>query len=190
MASFASDVNASLSAARKEWGWFLALGIVLMALGIAAIIYQSASTTASVVALGAILMVAGIFQLFAAFQARGAGHVLLYLLLGVLDLVIGFVLLEDPTAGALAVTLVLSVYLMFSGIFRIIYALWIQFPYYGWAALAGLLSFVLGIMLLSHWPVASFWFLGFAVGVNLILLGVSWSTLAFKLRSALSPAIH
>jgi uncharacterized membrane protein HdeD (DUF308 family) len=190
MASFASEVNASLSAARKEWGWFLALGIGLIALGIAAIMYQSTSTTASVIALGAILMVAGVFQLFAAFQARGAGHVLLYLLLGALDLIVGFVLVEDPTAGALAVTLVLAVYLMFSGVFRIIYAFWVQFPYYGWAAFAGLLSLALGIMLLSEWPVSAFWFLGFAVGVNLILVGISWSALALKLRSALSPAIQ
>jgi uncharacterized membrane protein HdeD (DUF308 family) len=184
MSSIISDVGASLSTARKDWGWFLALGIGLIALGVVAIYYESNATMASVVALGAIIMVAGVIQLFSAFQARGAGHVILYLLLGALDLVVGFVLIEDPTAGALAVTLVLAVYLMFSGIFRTIYALWAQFPQYGWAVFGGLVTLVLGIMLLAQWPTSAFWFLGFAVGVNLILLGISWSALALKLKPA------
>ena len=183
MSTIASEVNASISAVRKEWGWFLTLGIALIVLGVAAIFYQTTSTVYSVVALGAIIVIAGIAQLFAAFQARGAGHVILYLLIGVLDLVVGFVLVRDPTAGALAVTLVLSVYLMFGGISRVIYALWMQFPQYGWAVFSGIVTLVLGILLFLQWPVSAFWFLGFAVGVYLILFGISWSTLAFKLKS-------
>lgn len=185
MSSLFSEVNASLSAARKEWGWFLALGIGLTVLGIAAIVYQGDSTYASVIALGVIVFVAGVVQLAAAFKARGAGHVLLYLLLGALDIAVGVVLIKDPTAGALAVTLVLSVYLMVGGLFRIFYSLWMQFPMYGWAAFAGLVSVALGVLLLAQWPTSAFWFLGFAVGVNFILLGVSWSVLAFKLKSNL-----
>jgi uncharacterized membrane protein HdeD (DUF308 family) len=190
MSSIVSDVNASLSAARKEWGWFLALGIALIALGVAAILYETTSTFASVIALGAIILVAGVMQLFAAFQARGAGHVLLYLLLGALDIVVGFVLIEEPSAGALAVTLVLSVYLMFSGIFRIIYSLWMQFPLYGWAAFAGLVTLALGILLFAQWPTSAFWFLGFAVGVNFILLGTAWSVLAFRLKSSVDSVTN
>jgi uncharacterized membrane protein HdeD (DUF308 family) len=184
VSSIISEVNASLSGARKEWGWFLTLGIALVALGVAAIVYESTATVASVVALGAIIFIAGIVQLFAAFQARGAGHVILYLLVGALELVVGFVLIAEPGAGALAVTLLLSVYFMFSGIFRIIYSLWMQFPLYGWAALSGLVALALGIMLYAQWPTSAYWFLGFAVGVNFILLGISWSALAFKLKPA------
>lgn len=188
MNSLASEVNASLLAARKEWGWFLALGIGLVAVGIAAIMYQGTSTIASVLALGVIVLFAGVMQLFAAFQSRGAGHVLLYLLLGVLDVCVGVVLIEYPAAGALAVTLVLAAYLMFSGTFRVIYSLWMQFPMYGWAAFSGVITLALGVLLLAQWPTSGFWFLGFAVGVNFILLGVSWSVLAFKLRSSLDTA--
>ena len=184
MASIVSNVAASLYEAHKEWGWFLAMGIALTILGIAAIAYQTTSTMASVITLGLIVIIAGVVQLFMAFQARGAGHVVLYLLIGALDLVVGFVLVRDPAAGALAVTLVLSVYLMFGGIFRTIYALWAQFPQYGWAVLSGLITLLLGVLLFAQWPVSAIWFLGFAVGLNLIFLGVSWSMLAFKLKAA------
>lgn len=188
MASIISEARASLSAAHKDWGWFLALGIALIVLGAAAIVYETYSTIASVIALGVFIFLGGVMQLFAAFQTRGAGHVILYLLVGVLELVVGFILWDEPAAGALAVTLVLAVYFMFSGIFRLIYSLWMQFPHYGWAAFSGLITFVLGILLWAQWPTSAFWFLGFAVGVNFILFGISWCALALNLKSIPSAA--
>jgi uncharacterized membrane protein HdeD (DUF308 family) len=184
MASLVSDMSASVDQLRKQWGWFLALGIGLIVLGILAMMYTSRATIASVVGLGFILLVAGAVQTFAAFQARGAGHVILYLLLGALDIIVGVVLIESPAAGALAVTLVLAVYFMFSGVFRFVYSLWAQFPMYGWAALSGIVSVALGVLLLAQWPSSAFWFLGFAVGVNFILVGVSWSIVAFRIKPA------
>lgn len=178
-----ADASASLSAVRKEWGWFLAIGIGLVLLGVAAIFYQSTSTITSVIVLGTIVFAAGIVQLFLAFQARGAGHVILALLVGGLDVVVGFALMQHPGAGALLVTLILAVYLIFSGVSRIFYALWLQFPQYGWAAFSGLVSVALGILLWAQWPVSAFWFIGFAVGVNFIFLGMSLSAFAFRLRS-------
>lgn len=184
MASLVGDLSASLDAVRKEWGWFLALGIALIVLGALAVMYTGRATFASVIGLGGIFIIAGALQTFAAFQARGAGHVILYLLLGALDIVVGAVMIESPTAGALAVTLVLATYFMFGGVFRFVYALWAQFPMYGWAALSGIVSVVLGVLLLAQWPTSAFWFLGFAVGVNFILLGISWSVVAFRLKPA------
>ncbi len=186
MKTLVSDVNDSLSAIRKEWGWFLALGIALVALGVFAILYQGQSTMASVIALGAIMMTAGIFQLALMFQAHGAGHVILYLLLGVLELVVGFALIQHPAAGALAVTLVLSAYFVIGGVYRVIFALSLQFPQYGWVAFSGVIMAALGVMLWAQWPISALWFLGFAVGVNFVLIGVSWIALAIRVRSALN----
>ena len=184
MREMAEDINQTVATVRKAWGWVLTVGVVLIALGAAAIIYEATSTIASVVAVGAIIFIGGIFQLVAAFQARGAGHVILYLLMGALELVVGFVLMEDPNLGAATLTIVLAVYLMFSGIYRVIFSLWTQFPNYGWSVLSGIIAFVLGVMLLGQWPSASSWFIGFAVGVNFIMLGIAYSALAFKLKPA------
>lgn len=184
-----SDANDAVSAIRKEWGWFLALGILIAALGVFAILYQGTSTIATVIALGAILMTAGIIQLALIVQAHGAGHVILYLFLGALDLVVGFVLIQHPWAGALAVTLVLSAYFIIGGIYRVFYALWLQFPQYGWVAFSGVVMAALGVMLWAQWPTSAFWFLGFAVGVNFVLIGVSWIALAIRVRSAVNAPI-
>jgi uncharacterized membrane protein HdeD (DUF308 family) len=182
VSSLVSDVDMSLSNVRKVWGSLLVVGIALIVLGAAAIIYDASATTVSVFALGLIIFIAGIIQLLAAFQARGAGHVILFLLVGALELVVGSVLMKDTSAGASAVTLILAVYFMFSGLFRVFYSLWAQFPQYGWAVFSGIATFALGVTLYVQWPNASAWFLGFAVGLNFLLFGISWTALALKLK--------
>jgi uncharacterized membrane protein HdeD (DUF308 family) len=184
VSSIVSDVDTSLSNARKIWGTLLAVGIALIVLGAAAIIYDVSATIVSIFALGVMIFIAGIIQVLAAFQARGAGHVILFLLVGALELVVGYVLMKDPSVGASAVTLILAVYFMFSGIFRVFYSLWAQFPQYGWAVFSGIVTFALGVMLCTQWPNASDWFLGFAVGLNFLLFGISWTALALKLKPA------
>jgi uncharacterized membrane protein HdeD (DUF308 family) len=105
-------------------------------------------------------------------------------LVGALDIIVGLMLLQHPTAGALTITLLLGALFVFSGIYRFVAALWLQFPYYGWAAFSGLVSLVLGVLLWMQWPISGFWFIGFAVGVNFIFAGIAWSSLALKLKTA------
>ena len=187
MSSIIGDVNAALQDAKKEWGWFLALGLGLIVLGALAIIYEEIATLASISALGVFLIIAGIMQLAAAVFARGAGHVVLYLLFGALEVLVGLVVFAHPVAGALIVTLTLAVYLIFSGVFRVVYSLWAQMPHYGWAVFAGLLAIGLGVLLWAQWPSSAVWFLGFAVGVNFIFAGTAWTALALRLRSGFVP---
>jgi len=189
MTSIISQFNETVDTIRKEWGWFLALGLGLIALGVFAIVYEQIATLASVSALGIMLVVAGALQLAAAFRARGAGHVVLYLLFGLLEALAGFVLIGHPIGGALVVTLTLAIYLIFTGTFRFIYALWSQLPGYGWAAFAGVLSIVLGVLLWMQWPTSAVWFLGFAVGVNFVFAGTSFTALALRLHTGQSPAL-
>jgi uncharacterized membrane protein HdeD (DUF308 family) len=166
------------------WGWYLALGIALVVLGAYCIYAETTATIASVVVIGAVLMISGILQLVAAIMARGAGHVILLLLVGALDIIVGLILVGHPEFGALIITLFLAALFLFGGIYRFVAALWLQFPHYGWVAFSGLVSVALGILLWMQWPVSAFWFIGLAVGVNLIFAGVTWSSIALKLKSA------
>jgi uncharacterized membrane protein HdeD (DUF308 family) len=174
-------------AVQNQWGWYLTLGIVLIASGILAIIYQGTATVASVVVFGVLLIIAGATHLIAAFQSRGAGHVPLLLLIGLLDLVVGWIIVQHPDAGALTLTLLLAALFVFTGIYQFVAALWLQLPNYGWYALSGIISFVLGVMLWMQWPVSAVWFIGFAVGVYFVFAGVAWTAFAVKIRPA-APA--
>ena len=184
MSTLVNNITESVRETRKEWGWYLALGILLMAVGVFAIYSGYAATRASVIVLGAVLLAAGVIQLAAMFGARGAGHVILFLLVGLLDIIVGVMLIEHPDAGALLLTLLLAVAFFFGGILRFFIANLLQFPQYGWAAFSGILTSILGLLLWMQWPVSAAWFIGFVVGLNFIFAGVAWSAVAFKLKPA------
>lgn len=183
MKTIAQNIAGSVNEAHKQWGWYLALGIVLIASGAYALYAVTAATIASIIVLGAILCIAGLFQLAAAVFARGAGHVILGLLIGALDLIVGLMVLQHPGAGALTVTLLLAALFVFAGLYRFVLSLALQFPNYGWAAFSGLATFTLGILLWMQWPISAEWFIGFVVGLNFIFAGISWSAIALKLKS-------
>ncbi|HTJ27531.1 MAG TPA: HdeD family acid-resistance protein [Candidatus Limnocylindria bacterium] len=169
---------------RKEWGWLLAIGIIEIAVGVYCLTSQITATLASVVALGVLLFVVGVAEIVGAFRAHGAGHVILFLLGGLLSIVVGLALMSRPGAGALTVTLLLAAMLVVGGIYRFWAALAIQFPHYGWAAISGVLSCILGVLLWAQWPISALWFIGFIVGLNFIFTGAWLSSLAFRLKNA------
>jgi uncharacterized membrane protein HdeD (DUF308 family) len=183
MRRMAADVAGSIQEAHRMWGWYLALGVLLILVGGYAIVNGMAATLASVIVLGILLLIAGIAQLIGAFMARGAGHVILLLLVGALDLVVGWMLIQHPGLGALTLTLLLSVLLVFGGIFRFVAALWLQFPHYGWVAFSGFITFALGVLLWMSWPISAEWFIGFAVGVSFIFAGIGWAAMGWKLKA-------
>jgi len=152
-------------------------GIAMLVLGTAAVIYDVTATIASVVLFGWLLMLAGIMQIVHAFQVRSWSGFFLYLLDGILRATVGTFLVVYPGLGALSLTLVLSFYFIVGGLFKTIGSIVLQFPSWGWSVASGLMSVALGVMLAIQWPTSGTWFIGFAVGLDLILYG--WALLMF-----------
>ena len=73
---------------------------------------------------------------------------------------------------------------VFTVVFRFIAALWLQFPYYDWVALGGIVSTTLGVLLWYQWADRSSWFLGIAVGLSFIAGGAAWCAFAVNLKTA------
>ncbi|MBV8721067.1 MAG: HdeD family acid-resistance protein [Candidatus Eremiobacteraeota bacterium] len=168
----------------RQWGWYLALGLLTVALGVYCIYAETAATMASVIMLGGILIAVGVFYVVALLAARpNFGHGLLMLLTAAFDVFVGLTLIRHPELGALAVTLFIAGLLIVAGAFRFFSALWLQLPQYGWAAFSGVLSVVLGILLWAQWPISAYWFIGFALGLTLVFDGAAWCSLALKFKS-------
>ena len=170
--------NSSLFAAgieevRKSWGWFLVSGIVLMVLGAVCIVKAQTATTFSILALGWVLTISGVMWLVNSLQAWTWGGFFVYLLNALIRGVTGYLLIRHPDAGAAGVTMVLAVLFIVGGLFRVGGASAIQFPRWGWTVFAGVVSTVLGISLLIAWPTASSYFIGIAVGTDLIFDGAA-----------------
>jgi uncharacterized membrane protein HdeD (DUF308 family) len=95
--------------------------------------------------------------------------------------VIGLLIIIKPLLGAEALTLMLAVYFLLAGAFRLVGAFVAGSPARLWVAFVGLVDLVLGIMILNHWPSDSLWVIGLFVAINLIFSGTLWMSLALAL---------
>jgi uncharacterized membrane protein HdeD (DUF308 family) len=173
---------------RPKWGWLFALGITMVVLGTIALFIMPAATIGTVLVLGWLLIFSGIIEMVHAFRVRRWGGLFLHLIGGVLGVLVGLLVVTHPLVGAMAWTLLFASFFTVVGLFRLITAIRLKFPNWGWAVFDGAITLVLGIMLWASWPVSAVWFLGLAVGVSLILRGWSYVMFSLAIRS-LTPAI-
>ena len=168
---------------RHRWGWILALGILMVLLGTFAFIIAPAATLGTVLVLGWLLVVSGVFEAIHAFRVRRWGGLFLHLIGGVLGIFIGLLVVTHPVAGALAWTLLFASFFTAIGLFRLISALSLRFPKWGWAVFDGIITLGLGVLLWANWPWSGLWFLGVAVGTSLVLRGWSYVMFALAIHS-------
>ena len=180
--------RAALAALHRNWGWLLAFGVVLAAAGAAAILYPVAATIVTVEVFGVFLLVSGGAQLAGAFWARGWDGVLVAVLLGALYPIAGVILLERPALGAAGYTLFLAMFFFASGAIRVGVAVVHRFHGWGWAALGGAVSLLLGLLIWQSFPEAAFWVIGTFVGIDLLFAGLSWVMLALAVKRLPGPA--
>jgi uncharacterized membrane protein HdeD (DUF308 family) len=178
-----SRVSSDTAPLRAKWGWIVALGVVYVIAGFIALGSVVMATVASVLVVGAMMIVAGVAEVFSAFQIKSWGKFLLWALLGVLYIIAGFVTFENPLLAAALLTLILGASLVASGIMRIIlgFSMKRETPWV-WVLLSGVITLLLGLLVLAHWPVSSLYILGVFLGIDLIMAGAAWIGLGFGLR--------
>jgi len=173
MTSLTDLFAAGVDQVRKSWRWFLVVGIVLIILGGVCVGKAQTATTFSILALGWVLAISGVAWLVCSFYALSWQGFFLHLLNAIIRGVIGYLLIRHPDAGAAGVTLLLAALFIVGGIFRGVGASVIRFPRWTWTVFSGLVSFVLGVYLLTTWPLASTYFIGVVIGVDLIFDGAA-----------------
>jgi len=178
-----------LAALGKEWFWFLALGIGLVIGGIVAIMYPIIATFAFVKVLGLLLLIAGIVQAFSAFWAPNWSGRLLHIVIGILYVVVGVMLIDNPWESAEVLTVLMAAFLIVSGIFRIILPMQMRFHNWGWPVLNGFISLLLGILIWIQLPGVELWVIGLFLGIDFIFNGWAWIMFGLTVRQhAHAPA--
>jgi uncharacterized membrane protein HdeD (DUF308 family) len=178
-----SRAASEIAPLRAKWGWIVTLGAVYVIAGFIALGSVVVATVASVLIVGVAMIVAGIAEVINAFQVKSWGKFLLWALLGVLYIIAGFVTFENPLLAAALLTLVLGASLVASGIMRIILAFSMkrETPWM-WVALSGMITLLLGLLILAHWPINSVYILGLFLGIDLIFAGAGWIGIGLGLR--------
>lgn len=163
-------------------GWLLALGIVLIVVGTFAVVVSFGATLATVLLFGWLMLFTGAIEVGYSFhQAKWTG-ILLHVVNGALSLVAGFLLVANPAAGALVLTLLMAMFFMIGGVFRIVTTIVMKLPHRGWLLLSGIVTLLLGIFIWRQLPGAAVWVIGTFVGIDMLFIGWSWVMLALAAR--------
>lgn len=165
---------AGKAAIAGKWGWFVALGVLLIMCGGLAFGNLLMATVASVYYVGLIMLIGGLLNLAHAFQVKGWDSVLYWLLSGACYAIAGLFAFINPVLASSVLTVLMAVALIVAGCFRI----WVSFKLrpiqgWGWVALGGLVTLAAGLIIASGWPVNSLWILGLFLAVDLVMQGLS-----------------
>ena len=172
-----------LQSLRQHWWCFLLLGMAMVILGTICIVDPLLPSVASVVVLGFVLMSGGIAQIISSVWAGKWSGMLLSTMIGVLYVVVGYMIVDAPVVNMVIITKFIAIFLIVSGVFRIVSSLALRFPGWGWALINGGVTLLLGIIINRQLPEAALWVIGLFVGLEMLFNGWAWVMLSLGLRA-------
>ncbi len=175
-------IHESLKDLHDNWGWFVALGVALIVLGLVAMSYSVAATISTALVFGFFLLGAGVCYLVGAFFTRGWGGFFLSLLAGVLHLAAGVIVLNHPFEAVILYTLLMAVFFFVEGLFRCVAAIAGRFRHWGWMLFNGVVTLLLGVFIWRQWPISGLYVVGLFLGIDLVISGVSYVSLGLNAR--------
>lgn len=168
---------------RKQWKWFVGVGILLVIIGCLALANAFIATVASMYFFGFAIIVSGILEIIHAFQLRSGSNALFWGGCGIIYTIAGIAVIANPTMASSVLTLLLAIMFIFLGIVRIWQGIRIwHYDGSGWIIFSGILSLLLGILILSGWPINSLWIIGLFLGIDLLFQGWSYLLFGFAIR--------
>jgi uncharacterized membrane protein HdeD (DUF308 family) len=166
-----------------RWKWYVVFGVVLLVLGVIAFGNVVQATLVTTIFVGWLLVFGGIMQIVGAFTARGStGIRILMAILAILFVIVGWNLVAEPLRGTIALTIVVSIVLIADGIVRLIGAFMGPSGHRLLGVFLGVINIILGVWLYTGIPLSGL-ALGFFLGLELLMAGISWIVIGFMARS-------
>lgn len=177
------SLGGAIESLRSRWGWFVAYGAICLVFGIAALVLAAASTLAVVFFIALMLILAGGVEIVIGFNSRDWPAFFLWVISGLFYLVFGAFALAQPVVAAAALTVVVGIGFLIAGIVRI----WLGYQLPAgpkvYIVLAGVVTTLLGVLILAGWPGNTLLILGTLFGVDMVFYGAGWIGLGLKLRA-------
>lgn len=168
---------------RGKWGAILAFGLLLMLLGVASLAFVLFSTLAMVTLNGVLFVVAGAAEIGVGMHARSWSRFFLWVAGGVLYILAGVFCIFYPLAASAILTLMIGAGLIAAAIVRAYLSFELPAgPKRSLVWLGCLVTFLLGLVIVTHWPMSSAYVLGTLLGVDLLFHGAGWAFFALGLR--------
>ena len=179
-----------LASLHEHWRFYLIEGIVLIALGAAAIVVPPIATLTITIFLGWLLAISGLVGLFTTLRMRGVPGFWWALFSAVLAIFVGGLLIGEPISGAFSLTFLLIAFFIIEGVVSVMFALDHRRELagaWGWMLASGIVDLVLATIILAGLPGTAAWAIGLLVGINLTFGGVALVAMALQARK-IDPA--
>ena len=179
----------SEESAKKPTGWMIFLGILVIVAGFLAIFSPFIAGISITIFIGALLIVVGVAQLIHAFSLKFKQGLIATILLGLLSIAAGIFIMAEPLEALLGLTIVLGIFFIADGIGWIVMA----FNHkpekgWGWTLFSGIISILLGILILAQWPLSGVWAIGVLFGVRMLTAGFGMAFFGSAIRSIRKPS--
>ena len=174
--------GAAPRAMRRSWGWILAHGILLIAIGALAMFNPVPTNFAVGVLFGILLLIVGISSFVAGFRDFGWQTKVVDFLFGLLALIGAFVFLAMPVLSATSLVWAAGLFFIVNGLFELYHG-FKSSEHRAMLLIVGAIDLLLGIYLAFLMPIGSqILALAWFVGLAFIFRGVLLSILAFRVR--------
>lgn len=171
-----------------NWKPLVAQGVVIMLTGIALtmvcivrpnVIILSARELSWLPASGMVILALGLVECLDAFLAEETRDFLQNLQVGVLDTVIGALIIFSVAEEPARFSMMIANYLIVRGIVRVTLIHALQMPRAALSSIGGFLSIIMGFMIWMGWPSTAGWFLSLCMNVEIAVRG--WAIIIFAL---------
>jgi len=180
----AHSLGETMERLRGKWAAITAFGVLLVVLGAAALFFSLLATIVTVTLNGVLFLIAGGAEIGIGMHSRTWGRFFLWVIGGVLYLAAGLLCIVNPVLASVALTLLLGAALIAAGLVRayLAYELPPDHPR-GLVFLAAAVTILLGLIIVSRWPLDSVYVLGTLLGVDLLFHGVGWVSFGMGLHA-------
>jgi uncharacterized membrane protein HdeD (DUF308 family) len=169
--------------------WYTILGTAMIFLGIliAALslvspnVYMFGGHASWFPVIGVVVLLVGVFRCIDGLASETAQGYLFNMQSGILDIVVGFLVIFSNNTSANNVNLLIVGYLLTQGIYRNVLLSFAEVPNPLSNRITGLVSMILGILVWINWP-TSMWFIAFSLSVDISFRGWVLIVMASSLK--------
>lgn len=159
-------------------GLVIALGMLMIFCGLVAIGSPFMMGAMMTTIIGIMLVIGGLSEVVIAFS-NGWKEGLPVFLAGILTIIAGAVVFGNPLLASALFTFLMVGYFISEGVLRCMNAFKFK-PAQGWGLIlcSGIISILLGIMLMRGWPISGMMAIGVFAGLRLLIGGINMLTVA------------
>jgi uncharacterized membrane protein HdeD (DUF308 family) len=167
----------------NNWVLLLIAGLIALVGGVIALFNPIAATLTAVMLAGWILIFVGVIEVIGVFSATGWGARIWSLILGVLTVILGLYIIGNPIISAVVLTWIVGILFLATGATKVVLSFGLRGTGYFWVVmLSGIVSVVLGVMVIANFPYSAASILGILLAVELISTGMANIALSLRLR--------